>query len=85
MSYGTLKSSDSTLANALLSYMTLKDDTSGNFGRPFWGYSLFCSTFEEMSGKTCLRARESYAVLKRAIAGSRPIGSRSLLYSIISL
>ena len=42
-------------------YMTTEDDTSGNFGRPFWRYSLFCNTLKK-STKIFLSAREPDAV-----------------------
>ena len=37
-------------------YMTI----SGNFAKPFFRYSLFCSTLKKFA-KTCLRAREADA------------------------
>ena len=60
------------------SYMTTEDDTSGNFGRSFWKYPLFCKALKK-SAKICLRAREPDAVLKKVTRGSRAIGSRPLL------
>ena len=29
-------------------YITIKENTSGNFGRPFWRYSLFCNTLKKV-------------------------------------
>ena len=29
-------------------YMTTEGDTSGNFGRPFWRYTLFCSALKKV-------------------------------------
>ena len=31
-----------------LDYMTTEDDTSGNFGRPFWKNSLFCNSLNKV-------------------------------------
>ena len=44
-----ISSFDTDLANALLNYLIPEDDTSDNFGRLFWRYSLFFNVL-----KACL-------------------------------
>ena len=37
---------DIGMASALSSSLTPEDDTSGNFGNPFWKYSLSCNALK---------------------------------------
>ena len=40
---------DTDLANALSSYMAPEGDTSSDFKKQLWLYSLYCNVFEEIS------------------------------------
>ena len=61
---------DNNLANLA---MATEGSISGNFGRPFWRYSLFCSFLKKVY-LDLAASQGARCSLERATSGSRAIG-----------